>query len=92
MWFEDLFKKLNRKNAEITFNPHLFDRKEYWNLDLDKVKETVRTGNVFEDKCEKPNKVCFRRYFGKENITYIVVVRFYEHFIEVKTVWPKKGR
>ena len=92
MWIEDLTRKLNRKKAEITFSPHLFDRKEYWNLDLDKIEETVRNGAIFEEKCELPNKICFKRYFGKENITYTVIVRYHNNFIEVKTAWPKKGR
>ena len=92
MWIEDLIKRLNRKKVEITFDPHLFDRKEYWNLDLNKIEETVRTGKIFEKKCELPNKICFKRYFGKENITYTVIVRYHNNFIEVKTVWPKKGR
>ena len=92
MWIEDLMKKLDRKKAEITFDPHVFDRKKYWNLDLEKIEETARTGKVFESKCETPNKICFRRYFGKENVTYIVIVRYHNDFIEVKTTWPKKGR
>ena len=92
VWIEELDKILNRKKAEITFDPHLFDRKEYWNLDLDKVEEVVRTGKIFEQKCEEPNKICFKRYFGKENLTCTVVVRYYKNFIEVKTAWPKKGR
>ncbi len=92
MWKEILAKNIGRKKAEITFDPHLFDRKEYWNLELDKIEETVRTGKIFDDKCEKPNKLCFRRYFGKENITYTVIVRYHDNFIEVKTAWPKKGR
>lgn len=90
MWKEELIKC--RKGAEITFDPHLFNRKEYWNLELDKVEETVRKGKLFEEKCEKPNKLCFEKYFGKENITYTVIVRFHKNFIEVKTAWPRKGR
>ena len=92
MWIEKLTKRLDRAKAEITFDPHLFDRKEYWNLDLGKIEETVRTGRIFEGKCEEPNKICLKRYFGKENITYIVIVRYHNNFIEVKTAWPKKGR
>ena len=92
MWREELAKQLDRKKAEITFDPHVFDRKEYWNLGLDEVEETVRTGKIFEQKCEEPNKICFKRYFGKENITYTVIVRYHKNFIEVKTAWPKKGR
>ena len=92
MWIEDLTEKLDRKKTEITFSPHLFDRKEYWNLDLDKIEETVRSGRIFEEKCEMPDKICFKRYFGKENNTYTVIVRYHNNFIEVKTAWPKKGR
>jgi len=92
MWIEELMKKLDRKKAEITFDPHVFDRKEYWNLNLDKIEETVRTGKVFDNKCETPNKICFKRYYGKENITYTVIARYHNNFIEVKTAWPKKGR
>ncbi len=92
MWIKELMDRLDRKKAEITFDPHVFDRKEYWNLDLDKIEETVRTGKAFDNKCEMPNKICFRRYFGKENITYTVIVRYHNDFIEVKTAWPKKGR
>lgn len=92
MWIEELERKLDRKKAEITFDAHLFHRKEYWNLDLDKVEESVRTGKRFIEKCEKPNKICLKRYFGKENLTYTVVVRYHKNFIEVKTAWPTKGR
>ena len=92
MWIEYLAKRLDRKKAEITFSLHLFKRKDYWNLDINKIEETVRIGKIFYQKCEKPNKICFKRYFEKENITYTVIVRYYKHFIEVKTAWPKKGR
>ena len=92
MWIKDLTEKLDRKNTEITFSPHLFDRKEYWNLDLDKVEETVRSGKIFEGKGASPNKLCFKRYFGKENTTYTVIAIYHNDFIEVKTAWPKKGR
>ncbi len=92
MWIEDMTKHLNRKDAQITFDSHVFDRRNYRNLDLDKIEETVRTGGIVDDKCEQPNKACFRKYFGKENTTYVVIVRYHKTFIEVKTAWPKKGR
>jgi len=91
-WIELLLEKLDRKTAEITFDPHFFDRCEYWNLDLDKAEETVRTGSIFLDKCKEPGKVCFQRYFGKENTTYVVITIFHESFIEVRTIWSRKGR
>ena len=92
MWIEELTKRLDRKKADITFSPHLFDKQGYWNLDLDKIAETVRSRYLFEGKCEMPNKICFKRYFGKENLAYTVIVRYHNNFIEVKTAWPKKGR
>ncbi|MBI3050832.1 hypothetical protein HYY74_00055 [Candidatus Woesearchaeota archaeon] len=92
MWIEELAKKLDRKKADITFDPHLFDRQEYRNLDLDKIEETARSGKIFEEKCEEPNKLCFTRYFGKENVTYTIIARYHQNFIEVKTAWPKKGK
>jgi hypothetical protein len=92
MWIEELTIGLDRRKAEITFDPHLFDRKDYWDLDLDRIEDTVRIGKIFEGKCEKPNKLCLKRYFGKENITYTVIARYHKNFIEVKTAWPRKGR
>lgn len=71
MWQEDLLRKVDRQKGEITFDPHAFQRTHYWNLDLAKVEETVRSGQVFLEKCEPPNKLCFQRYFGKENVTSI---------------------
>jgi len=91
MW-EEITSRVDRKAAEITFSPHLFDRKEYWSLDINKIEETIRTGTIFEEKSELPNKICFKRYFGKENITYTVITRYHKEFIEVKTAWPNKGR
>ncbi len=83
---------IKREKAHITFDPHVFDRKEYWNLDLERIEKTIRTGKIREDKCRKPNTMCLERYFGKENCTYIVVVRHHQDFIEVKTAWKRKGR
>ncbi len=83
---------MNRKEAAVTFDLRLFDRSEYWNLELGKIEETVRCGKIFAEKCEKPGKLCFSRYFGKENVTYVVIALFHQNFIEVKTVWPRKGR
>ena len=41
-WIEELIGTLARRTAEITFDPHLFDRIDYHQLDLDKIEETVR--------------------------------------------------
>ena len=59
---------------------------------IDKVEETVRTGKILTKKCEKPNKLCFFRYYGKENQTYTAIGVCRKYFIEVITTWLKKGR
>lgn len=82
----------NIKSTEITYDPHLFDRKEHRNLNLDKIEQAIKSGHIVEEKCEFPNKICFERYFGKENITYTVITKIHENFIEAKTAWTKKGR
>lgn len=91
-WIDVLLEKLDRAKCEVTFDPHAFDRSEYWSIDLDKIEEAARTGIIVLGKCEESNKLCFERYFGKENTTYTVIARFHEQFIEVMTVWPRKGR
>ncbi len=91
-WIGELLERLDRTRCKVTFDRHAFDRSEYWSLNLDKIEETVRTGSIVSGKCEEPNKLCFERYFGKENTTYAVIARFHEQFIEVRTVWPRNGR
>lgn len=81
-----------RKFAEITFDPHVFVRQTERNFDIDFVEETVRTGDIIAEKSELPNKVCFKKYHGKERRTYVVVTIIHQNFIEVKTTWLMKGR
>ena len=92
MWIDDALKALNRKKCLITFSRHLFDRQDYWSLELDKIEETIRSGKIFHEKCEEPDKICFQRYFGKEKLTYVAIIRIHDNFIEVKTAWPRKGK
>ncbi len=84
-------KRLDRATAEITFDPHLFTRQLERNFDIDFVEETVRTGEVVEEKCET-HKMCFRKYHGKEKQTYYVIGIFHDNLIEVKTTWLIKGK
>ena len=81
---------LDRKTAEITFDPHVFTRQIDRNFDIDFVEETVRTGDVVEEK-STATKACFRKYHGKERNTYYVIALFHSDFIEVKTVWLEQG-
>ena len=59
---------------------------------MDLVEETVRTGKVIIKKCERPNKLCFRRYFGKINESYDVILRVRDNLFEAITAWKRKGR
>jgi hypothetical protein len=89
-WIEEWLAK--SKNLEITFSEHLFDRQAHWKLNLSLVKETIRTGNVNECKCKEPAKLCFERYYGKENVTYIVIALLKKDEVEVKTAWLRQGK
>ena len=82
---------LDRTKVEITFDPHLFNRQLERNLDIDFIEETVKTGSLITDK-SKYQKFCFKKYQGKQKITYIVVTIFHKNFIEVRTAWRKKGK
>ena len=92
MWIEDLLKRYNRKRVEITFNEHILKTQNKRNLDLDLVEETIRTGNIIIKKCERPNKLCSRRYFGKINESYDVILRVRDNLFEAITAWKRKGR
>jgi len=80
-----------RKTAEITFDPHVFVRQGERHVEIDFVVQTVRTGRIVGEKCIPPRKVCLSKYHGKERQTYVVIVYIHEDFIEVKTVWQRKG-
>jgi len=77
----------DRKTTEITFDPHVFTRQLERNFNLDFVEETVRTGKIIEEKSQPPHKYCFKKYHGKERVSYIVIAIIHQEFIEVKTVW-----
>lgn len=83
---------LERKTAEITFDPHVFTRQWERHFDLGFVEETVRTGIIVEEKSCLPQKICFQKYHGKERQTYVVIALMHQDFIEVKTVWLTLGR
>lgn len=79
------------KGKPITFHTHLFFRKNYRLLDLDLIEQTVKSGRINIRK-SKRNKLCIERYFGKINVTYVVIVQIHTSDVEVKTAWLKKGR
>ena len=74
---------------EIMFHPHFVKRWKTRDIDLGRVEDTARTGKIFERTGEKRG---FKKYYGKENETYIVIAMIEEDFIEVRTAWKTKGR
>lgn len=82
---------LSYNKKQITFNPHIFKRK-HRGLDLNKIEHAIRCGHLFKRKCKFPIKLCFKKYFGKQNKTYYVIAINHETFIEVITAWQKKGK
>lgn len=92
MWTDEEVERFKRQKLPITFNPHLFVREAQRNFELNKVVETVKTGKVVANKCVEPRKICFSRYFGKENKTYTIIAIFHYNYVEVKTAWLKEGR
>ncbi len=79
-----------RKRLEITLNEHLTKRK-HRGLKSGNILLTVKEGKIKVGKCRLPKKVCFVRFFGKENLTYYVIAIMQKDFIEVITAWTKKG-
>ena len=92
MWIKKLVERHNIKKVEITFNPHVLMREIDRNLDIDNIVETIRNGKIVVKKSKRPDKLCFKRYFGKENKTYFVIVVVHKNYFEVITTWLKKGR
>ncbi len=92
MWIDELLSKINRTRIPVAYDPHLIIRESHRNLDLRLIKETVRTGKVDSRKSNPPRKICFNRYFGKQNQTYTVISIIHDHYVEVKTAWIRKGR
>ena len=82
---------LDRKSAVITFDPHVFTRQLERHFDIDFAEETIRTGDIDDEKSNPPHKLCFHKYHGKERVTYVIVALFHADFIEVKTIWLKPG-
>ena len=92
MWIRKLLQKHDLKTVSITISKHCASSMIKRDIDFKKIEETIRTGKFFREKCRWPKKLCFARYFGKENQTYFVVAAIKQKSIEVVTTWEKKGR
>ena len=93
-WYEKFLNERERLKDNFVLSFHcVVDKMSPLNLNARDVQEIVMTGKVVQDKCEKPNKIAFARYYGKElNTTYVVVTRFNPNNIKVVTLWAVKGR
>jgi len=79
------------KNKVVNLHRHFLSRKKNRDVDLELVFQTLKTGKVNPKKSRK-NKLCIERYFGEINQTYVLILINHKNFVEVRTIWIKKGR
>jgi len=92
-WIYNELSKYNLKDVYIDFSVHALKDKNLAQGDLDKAIETVRKGRIIEDKSNQSGRtIVFRLYFGKQNITYTVIVGLHENFLRVVTIWKEPGK
>ena len=91
-WIEEILRRVDRRRFPVFFDPHDLVREAERNLDVNLVERTVRMGRPVVSKCTPPDRICFRMYMGKPNVTYEVPVKIHKEFWEVKSAWRRKGR
>ena len=91
-WIEELLNGVDRRRIPVFFDPHYLAREAERNLNVDLVEKAVRMGKPVVSKCMPPDRICFRMYMGKPNVTYEVPVKIHLEFWEVKSAWTRKGR
>ena len=79
------------KNKEIKFTGHVLDKLLMLSLEKAIVFDIIKTGRVIRHKSSE-NKIVLRRYYGKCNKTYYLVVQIKLNFAEAITIWQKQGR
>jgi len=90
-WIRWQLNRLDRKKARIYVHEHAIEKEAYENLTVSHILETVKTGKVAINKCEYPEKICFKRYFGKEKRSCVVITRFEKRHIKAITIWQTAG-
>ena len=92
-WIQEELSKYDLKTVEIDFSVHVLKGKNLKPDDLDKPEETIRKGRVVEEKSDRLRKtIGFRLYFGKENLTYTVIVGLHGDLLRIVTLWRDGGR
>jgi len=90
-WIREQLNRLDRKKARIIIHAHALEKAAHERFTIEQLRETVQTGRLVEKKCGYPNKLCFKRYFGKENRSCVVIMLFEKEHIEVVTIWQTDG-
>lgn len=93
---KDLFERLAQRRKEFT-SPHLSvhvvtEKMEECNLTEEEILKAYKTGKLFREKCEKPDKIGIAYYDGKRKRTVVLIVRMMKDFAKVVTVWVEPGR
>ncbi|GEM_PF-1823384 len=91
-WILKQLLRLPPKQTQIAIDRHAIIEAWKDNLSEEQIIQTVQQGTLVINKCAKPNKIAFKHYFGKENITCIVISLFKQQWIQVKTTWAHTGR
>lgn len=75
--------------CKLTF--HLAEKLRLYNKSLWAVRDIINTGRIIHKK-SYGRKVVLKRYYGKENMSYYLVLVVRKEFNEVVTIWQEKGK
>lgn len=92
-WIDATLAGIDRSTIFIDFVDHLLYEKSITGPEeLELLKDVVRTGkpSIKKSKPHK-NRICFRKYFAQQTITYYVVVEVCPDELVVVTRMPKNG-
>lgn len=92
VWIVLELQRLPPKQTPILFERHAIIESWKEGLTEKHLIQTIKQGKILLQKCAAPNKLAFKHYFGKENVTCTVINLFENDFIRVKTTWAHTGR
>ncbi len=92
-WIDATLGRIDRRTIFIDFTNHLLYEKSITGPEeLELLKEVVRTGKPsIENSTLHEDKICFRKYFAQQNVTYYVVAAVYPEKLKIVTRMPKNG-
>lgn len=92
-WIDATLAGIDRRTIFIDFTNHLLYEKSITGPEeIELLKDVVRTGVPHAEK-SKPdiNRICFRKYFPKQNRTYYVVAEIVPELLLIITRMWKHG-